>query len=96
MNRFIEEGKEGTFDFVYIDADKPSYCQYYELAVRLLRQGGIIMLDNVIWGNSIADPIYQDDDTVSLRRVNDIVYSDTRVKNVILPIGDGVNVIIKL
>ena len=96
LNRFIEEGKEGTFDFVYIDADKPSYCQYYELAVRLLRQGGIIMLDNVIWGNSIADPIYQDDDTVSLRRVNDIVYSDTRVKNVILPIGDGVNVIIKL
>ena len=95
LNRFIEEGKEGTFDFIYIDADKPSYSQYYEQAIRLLRKGGLIMLDNVLWFNRIADPNFQDQNTLGLRNVNEVVYNDPRVKHTILPIGDGVHVIIK-
>ena len=96
LNRFIEEGKEGSFDFIYIDADTPSYCQYYELAIRLLRKRGIIMIDNAILRNAVADPSNQAEKTVDVRELNERVYNDPRVKNMILPIGDGVNVICKI
>lgn len=96
LNKLISEGKEGTFDFVYIDADKPSYPEYYELALKLLRSGGIIAIDNVIWGNAVADLSINDLSTTTLRELNRFVINDLRVKNVILPIADGVNLVRKV
>ena len=96
LRRFIEEGKEGTFDFGFIDADKEGYCAYYELILRLLRPGGIIAVDNVIWHGSVADPARNDPDTAAIRELNRIMINDPRINNVILPLSDGINLAIKL
>jgi predicted O-methyltransferase YrrM len=96
LNRLMEEGHEGTFDFAFIDADKPGYIRYYDLVVRLLRKGGLLALDNAIWGNAINDPQYNDERTLGLRAVNERVRRDERMKNVILPMADGVNLAVKL
>ena len=96
LNRFIEEGKEGTFDFAYVDADKTGYCEYFELLVRLVRPGGLIAFDNAFRRGMVADLTNTDESNVGIRELNRIAHSDPRVCNVILPIADGVNLIRKL
>lgn len=96
LNKLLTQGKEETVDFIYIDADKPMYLEYYELSLRLLRHGGIIAIDNVLWGNEVGNPEATDQSTVIIREVNERAHTDPRVKNVILPIGDGVNVVRKI
>jgi caffeoyl-CoA O-methyltransferase len=83
------EAKAPAFDFVFIDADKGNYPNYYERALQLVRTGGLIAIDNVLWGGGVADPKEQDDDTKAIRALNEKVRSDERVTLSLVPIGDG-------
>ncbi|MEO6125319.1 MAG: O-methyltransferase [Ilumatobacteraceae bacterium] len=76
-------------DFAFIDADKGGYATYYELILDRLRPGGVIAIDNVLWSGNVIDPSDTSDNTVALRRFNDMVAADTRVEPVMLPIADG-------
>lgn len=90
LDRFIAEGQAGTFDFAFIDADKNNYDLYYERALILLRQGGLIAVDNTLWHGRVIDETAQDDDTVAIRALNAKVHADERVTSSLVPIGDGV------
>lgn len=79
----------GAFDIVFIDADKESYRAYYERALRLVRIGGLIVVDNVLWGGSVVKPEKQDPDTVAIRDFNGALAIDRRVDLSLVPIGDG-------
>lgn len=85
----IKQGRAGSFDLCFIDADKSSYDAYYEGALKLLRLGGLIMVDNVLWDGDVADPSKKDADTQALRSLNAKVLADKRVEMVMVPIGDG-------
>ncbi len=90
LDRFLEEGQAGTFDFAFIDADKNNYDLYYERALKLLRVGGLIAIDNTLWHGKVIDETAQDDDTVAIRALNAKVHADERVTSSLVPIGDGV------
>jgi caffeoyl-CoA O-methyltransferase len=83
------EAKVPEFDFVFIDADKTNYVNYYERALNLVRTGGLIAIDNVLWGGDVADPKENDEDTVAIRALNDKVRADERVTLSLIPLGDG-------
>jgi len=85
----IAAGEAGQYDFAFIDADKASYDAYYERCLVLLRPGGLIAIDNVLWGGSVAKPA-QDADTAALQALNDKIHADARVDMAMVPIGDGV------
>jgi predicted O-methyltransferase YrrM len=89
LDSLLAEGHENTFDLAFIDADKKSYPDYYERCLRLVRPGGLVALDNVLWGGEIADMTKQDRDTLALRAVNELVRDDERVTEVLLPVADG-------
>ena len=89
LNLLLKEGQTDSFDFVFIDADKSNYDSYYECALRLVRPGGLILFDNVLWGGKVADPAERDADTEALRRLNDKLLRDGRVSISLVPIGDG-------
>jgi predicted O-methyltransferase YrrM len=89
LQALIAAGETGSFDFAFIDADKSNYDAYYEAALRLVRQGGLIAIDNVLWGGAVADPDETDADTAALRALNRKLRDDERVDPVLLPIGDG-------
>ncbi len=84
------EGKAGHFDLAFIDADKLEYDEYYELTLPLVRPGGVISFDNMLWSGKVADPKVRDKDTQAIRGLNKKIADDTRVESVLLPIGDGV------
>ena len=86
----------GQFDLCFIDADKSSYDAYYEGALKLLRVGGLIMIDNVLWDGDVADASKKDADTVALRALNSKIKADTRVALAMVPIGDGLTLARKL
>lgn len=87
---------EKLYDIVYIDANKREYCEYYDLVFDMIRPGGLILADNVLWDGKVCmDPLPQDKQTVGIARFNDMVASDPRVESVILPLRDGLNVIRK-
>jgi predicted O-methyltransferase YrrM len=81
---------QGTFDFAFIDADKPAYDGYYEACLDLIRVGGLIALDNVLWSGNVADPSVHDADTDALRALNAKIRDDRRVDACLLTVGDGV------
>ena len=88
--------KEMLYDIVYIDANKREYPEYYELVFDMIRPGGLILGDNVIWDGKVCqNPMPQDKQTVGIARFNDMVSADPRVESVILPMRDGLNVIRK-
>jgi predicted O-methyltransferase YrrM len=89
LKRLLAEGAAGSFDFCFIDADKSNYDGYYELALKLVRPGGLVAIDNVLWSGAVADPDDHSDDTRAIRALNDKVYRDDRVSVSMLPIGDG-------
>ena len=92
IRRFSQEGKE--YDLVYMDANKREYCEYYSLVFDLVRPGGLILADNVLWDGKVCqNPLPQDKQTISIARFNDIVKEDPRVENVILPLRDGLSII---
>jgi predicted O-methyltransferase YrrM len=84
----LAAGDAGTFDFAFIDADKPAYDEYYERCLRLLRPGGLIAIDNVLWSGSVAEPP-KTPDTAALQALNDKLHHDERIDLSLLPIGDG-------
>jgi caffeoyl-CoA O-methyltransferase len=82
-------GEAGSFDFAFLDADKENYLRYYELALELVRPGGLIVADNTLWSGRVADPANDEASTVALRRFNEQLYRDERVDLSLAPIGDG-------
>ena len=84
-----------SFDFVFIDADKTNYANYYEACLPMLRPGGILAVDNTLWSGWVADRGHRDDDTVALRKFNDKLHADDRVEIALLPLGDGVTLALK-
>jgi predicted O-methyltransferase YrrM len=90
----LQSGQAASFDFAFIDADKVSYDAYYERCLQLLRVGGLIAIDNVLWGGAVAHPA-TDADTVALQRLNDKLLRDQRVELSMLPIGDGLTLLRK-
>ncbi|MCB9781730.1 MAG: class I SAM-dependent methyltransferase [Candidatus Omnitrophica bacterium] len=89
LDRMIENGETGDFDFAFIDADKLGYDGYYEQCLILLRAGGLIAIDNTLWNGKIADPAIVDEETVAIRELLEKVRDDQRVTSSLVPIGDG-------
>jgi predicted O-methyltransferase YrrM len=83
------EGWTNSFDFAFIDAAKSEYDAYYELTLKLVRKGGIIAFDNMLWGGAVANPRAKDGETQALRALNAKIAGDRRVDAVLLPVGDG-------
>ena len=84
------------YDIVYMDANKREYCEYYDLVFDMVRPGGLILADNVIWDGKVCqDPLPQDKQTLGIARFNDMVSADPRVESVIIPLRDGLNIIRK-
>jgi predicted O-methyltransferase YrrM len=89
LDALLASEGEGRFDFAFIDADKSNYDAYYERCLRLIRTGGLIVFDNVLWGGTVADNRYHDEDTDALRALNLKIHGDERVDAVLVTIGDG-------
>jgi predicted O-methyltransferase YrrM len=85
----LKGGEAGSFDMMFIDADKSSYDIYYEGGLKLLRNGGLMLIDNVLWSGSVAKPSVKDEDTKALRALNTKIRADERVDFVMVPICDG-------
>ena len=90
-----EDGEEGRYDFAFIDADKKNYLVYNENVLSLLRTGGVLLIDNVLWGGSVANPGKNDDDTNAIRTLNQHLHGDDRVLLSMLPVGDGLTLVMK-
>lgn len=95
LQNLLDEGAERSFDFVFIDADKQNYIMYYEMALRLLRRGGMIAIDNTLWSGAVADPENIEPSTRAIRRFNEMIQKDDRVSKSLVTIGDGLTLIIK-
>ena len=89
LDRLIADGQQGTYDFAFIDADKANYDRYYERALVLVRVGGLIGIDNVLWHSKVIDPSVNDADTIAIRDLNEKIHGDERVSLSLIPIGDG-------
>ncbi len=96
LDGLLESRREETFDLALVDADKHNHGRYYERALRLVRPGGLIVLDNVFWTGKVVDPAADDEDTRTVRALNEKVACDERVKMVVVPLGDGLTVALKL
>ena len=95
LTELLSQGQGGRFDFCFIDADKTNYGGYYECALELLRPGGLIMVDNVLWSGRVLDASDQTPDTIAVRAFNEKVHNDSRVSLSMLPVGDGVTLALK-
>ena len=89
LEKILAKGKENFFDFAFIDADKANYPKYYEQCLKLIRKGGVIVIDNVLWGGSVIDTKRNDEDTNAIRELNKFISTDTRVSPSMIPVGDG-------
>ncbi len=95
MDRLLESGEGSTFDFIFIDAEKANYLGYYERSLKLLRRGGLLLVDNVLWSGRVADPSEQDLDTVAIRIFNEQLHQDDRIAISMLPVADGLTLAVK-
>jgi caffeoyl-CoA O-methyltransferase len=93
LDQLLAEGT--TFDFAFIDADKPNYAGYYERCLKLVRKGGVIAVDNTLWSGKVADPSVTDADTTAIRQFNAMVAGDKRVTASVTPIGDGLTLLLR-
>ncbi|BBK43349.1 O-methyltransferase [Allostella vacuolata] len=89
LDQMLGQGLGGDFDLAFIDADKANYDAYYERCLLLLRPGGLILIDNVLWSGAVADPARTDPDTTALRALNAKLHDDPRITLAMLPVGDG-------
>ena len=94
LDKMIANG-EGPLDLAFIDADKPNYDGYYERVLKLLRPGGLVALDNMLWSGLVADPKITDESTSALRALNAKIHADARVDMVLATVGDGVMLAVK-
>ena len=90
LDALLAERQDETFDFAFIDADKENYDAYYERALRLLRPGGLVLIDNVLWGGWVADARRRDAETAALRALNRKLHGDERIDLALLPLADGI------
>jgi predicted O-methyltransferase YrrM len=90
LDGLLERGEESTYDFAFVDADKAGYDGYYERLLRLVRPGGLIALDNTLWGGKVVDRDTDDEDTRALRALNAKLADDERVSLAMVPMADGV------
>jgi predicted O-methyltransferase YrrM len=95
LDDLIAQGQAGTFDFAFIDADKSNYEHYYERALKLVRIGGLLVIDNVLWSGRVANPEDQEQDTVAIRTFNQKLHQDERIALSLLPIADGLTLALK-
>jgi predicted O-methyltransferase YrrM len=95
LRQLLDAGEAGTYDFIFIDADKQNYQQYYELSLELLRPGGLIAVDNTLWSGDVANTENNEPSTRAIRRFNDHIRQDTRVIKSLVPIGDGLTLLLK-
>jgi caffeoyl-CoA O-methyltransferase len=95
LDRLIAAEEERQYDFAFIDADKGNYAAYYERALTLLRPGGLIAVDNTLWGGRVVDAADQSEDTVAIREFNELLYADERIDLSLVPIGDGLTLALK-
>jgi predicted O-methyltransferase YrrM len=95
LRGLLGEGRRGSFDFAFIDADKQNYDGYFDLAMELVRPGGVIAADNVLWDGSVVDAGDQSESTVAIRAFNMKVFADERVWISLAPIGDGLMLALK-
>jgi caffeoyl-CoA O-methyltransferase len=96
LDGLIADGSAGSFDFAFIDADKSNYANYYERALVLVRTGGLIAIDNVLWGGDVIDASKTDADTEAIRAFNRKLHADARVTLSLVPLGDGLTLACKL
>jgi len=96
LTNLIHEGNNSHFDLIFIDADKNNYIQYYEYSLKLIRKGGLIIIDNVLWKGRVRDHSNNDKATNSIRALNDLIYKDNRVEISLVPIADGLTLARKL
>ena len=89
LQALLQQGLNNQIDLMFIDADKPSYQAYFELGLQLVRKGGVILFDNVLWGGDVADDTVNDENTSALRELNQFLLEDSRIDLAMLPIGDG-------
>jgi predicted O-methyltransferase YrrM len=90
LNALLKDGQADKFDMAFIDANKPGYDTYYEACLKLVRKGGLLVLDNMLWSGDVADPSVHDEDTDALRALNLKIQKDTRVDFCLLSADDGI------
>ncbi|WP_283789436.1 O-methyltransferase [Bermanella sp. WJH001] len=95
LTSLIKSGQQRTFDLAFIDADKENYDHYYEACLKLIRPGGLILIDNTLWGGRVADRLINDVDTQSIRALNAKLQQDNRIELSQLPIADGLTLCLK-
>lgn len=95
LKNLLNKSKQRTFDFAFIDADKENYDTYYELCLKLMRPGGVIAFDNMLWSGSVADKGNHSETTVALKKLNRKLHDDQRVELSLLPVGDGFTLVRK-
>ena len=95
LDALIAEGRSSSYDFAFIDADKENYDGYYERALELLRPGGLLVIDNVLWGGRVADQTINDADTLAIRALNTKIHHDPRVTLSLIPVADGLTLALK-
>lgn len=96
LDRLLANGEAESFDFAFIDADKSSYDDYYERALQLVRPGGLIAIDNVLWSGRVGDRDVQDNRTNKIRALNQKLHQDSRITLSVVPIADGLTLALKL
>lgn len=96
LDALLADGQAGSFDFAFIDADKRNYNAYYERSLQLLRVGGVVAIDNVLWSGDVADPQVQDPQTNAIRDLNQKLHQDDRIALSVLPLADGLTLALKL
>jgi caffeoyl-CoA O-methyltransferase len=95
LDQLLTHGEAGTFDFAFIDADKQNYDLYYEQSLQLVRPGGLIAIDNVLWSGDVADPNVHDESTKAIRALNAKLHTDERVTLSLVAIADGLTLALK-
>jgi caffeoyl-CoA O-methyltransferase len=95
LESLLADGQAGRYDFAFIDADKENYDAYYERTLTLLRPGGLMVIDNVLWGGRVADAAADDPDTRAIRALNEKLRSDPRVFTSLIPVADGLALVLK-
>ncbi|MBO1047569.1 MAG: SAM-dependent methyltransferase [Dolichospermum sp. DEX182a] len=95
LDKLLTAGEAGTFDFAFIDADKSNYNNYYEQCLELIRPGGLIAIDNVLWSGKVADTEIQDNQTNKIRALNRKLHEDSRITLSLVPIADGLTLAMK-
>jgi predicted O-methyltransferase YrrM len=95
LDDLLNDDNISSFDLAFVDADKENYLNYYERCLQLIRPGGVILFDNVLWGGDVADPEKDDAETRAIRELNTVLHRDERISLSLVPIGDGLSIALR-